>query len=339
MSIDVRDNRVVRKLWAMTPEPARRVVRRARGSHGPASGAIVDLPIELTADGSRRELPVPDGSSREELFEILSSVSIEQAPPAELLGYLTEDFERFVHTWNLARDQSGKALEIGANPYFTTVLLREFTTLELTLTNSFDPNASGVASQIVTYRPPGTDVATEVELEYHHVNVESAVLPFDDATFDVVLFCEVLEHLLSDPVHALLEMKRVLRQRGVLVLSTPNVARLENVARLAAGANMYDPYSGHGPYGRHNREYTRHEVTKLLQFVGFDVLDSFTCDVHAHATDGFVDPRLLAPLVGHRLPDLGQYLFFKAVNARPARVGRPSELFRSLDPNLLVDWD
>ena len=121
------------------------------------------------------------------------------------------------------------------------------------------------------------------------------MFPFESDSFDVVLFCEVIEHLLMDPVVALREIKRVLRPGGSLVVSTPNVARLENMARLAAGANLYDPYSGYGPYGRHNREYTRHELVKLLEFVGFQPDIHFTADVHPHNTAAYVDVSCLLP--------------------------------------------
>ena len=80
------------------------------------------------------------------------------------------------------------------------------------------------------------------------------------AHFDHILFCEVLEHLTNHPLRAVLQLKKVLKPDGMLVLTTPNAARLENVVAFIEGRNIYDPYSAYGPYGRHNREYTRHEL-------------------------------------------------------------------------------
>lgn len=294
------------------------------------------LPVEMGPHGSRRQLPTPAGVPADELLSLLRTVSIDDAPAAELHAYLHEDFERFVHTWGLTRGLSGRCLEIGANPYFTTVLLREHSVLELTLTNFFGPTG-GIASQGVTYRRRDALGPSAHPFEYHVVNVETDPLPFADGHFDVVLFCEVIEHLLSDPVAALIEIKRVLRQGGTLILTTPNVARLENVARLIAGANVYDPYSGYGPYGRHNREFTRHEIYQLLQFVGFDVTDHFTADVHDHAAANFTDTSQIVDVLDQRLPDLGQYLFFSAINTRPPSAGRPSSFFRSLPDGQIVD--
>lgn len=297
------------------------------------------IPIQLTEQGSRRIVPLPQGWERERVFRLLQTISIEGAPPAEIEGYLREDFERFLITWDLVRNERGRALEIGANPYFTTVLLREFTELGVTLTNSFDPNLTGLLTQRVAYLSAEDNAIHEHIFEYQSLNVESVSFPFESGSFDVVLFCEVIEHLLMDPVVALREMNRVLRPGGVLVVTTPNVARLENVARLAAGANMYDPYSGYGPYGRHNREYTRHELVRLLEFVGFRVETHFTADVHPHGTSSFLEAATLASLVEDRLEDLGQYLFCKARNDGVARDGYPAELFRSKADESLVSWN
>ena len=52
-------------------------------------------------------------------------------------------------------------------------------------------------------------------------------LPYDDASFDVVLLIEVIEHLENHRV-ALGELARVLRPGGLLILTTPNIMRLNS---------------------------------------------------------------------------------------------------------------
>ena len=172
-------------------------------------------------------------------------------------------------------DLEGRTLELGVDPYFITTMLTEHTKLDLDLANYFGTqNPDPTITQSVTYT--GADgVGTKRELTSADFYLEEDVFPWPDDTFDVVVFCEIIEHLLMDPARVLREIHRVLKPGGRLVLTTPNVDRLDNVLRLVAGANIYDPYSGYGPYGRHNREYNRHELHLLLSHLGFDVERSF----------------------------------------------------------------
>jgi len=166
-----------------------------------------------------------------------------------------------------------------------------------------------------------------------HFNVEADAFPYTDESFDVVLFCEIIEHLLADPVRALVEVRRVLKPGGTLVLTTPNVARLDNVRKAIAGRNVYDPYSGYGPYGRHNREYTQEELFALLDANGFSVRTMFTADVHPSQAGPTVPLSAVAPLVLRRSTDLGQYIFCQSgVNSESKRAApaRPAWLYRSL---------
>ena len=98
--------------------------------------------------------------------------------------------------------------------------------------------------------------------------VDREPLPFPDDYFDCVLFTEVLEHLLYDPRKLVDEIYRVLRPRGELVVSTPNVLRIENRIKVILGRNIY-PRHEHfyfsDLYRRHNREYTMGEVIDLFK--------------------------------------------------------------------------
>ena len=59
-------------------------------------------------------------------------------------------------------------------------------------------------------------------------------LPFEDASFDVVVTAEVLEHLRL-PERAIAEARRVLRSGGLLVGSVPNCFRLRTRLRFLVG--------------------------------------------------------------------------------------------------------
>jgi SAM-dependent methyltransferase len=274
-------------------------------------------------------LPLPDGVSEPVLLDFLKSVRPVNAAPREMAAYCAEAFRRFVYTYGLARILTGKALELGANPYFMTMLLRRFTTFDLVLGNYFGPQPGVTGAQEVSYQDWHTGASVTRTFSYRHFNIEQEPFPFSDAEFDVVFFCEILEHLLHDPLAVLREIKRVLRPGGTLILTTPNVNRLENRARMVAGVNIYDPYSSHGPYGRHNREYNKEEIETLLRHTGFIIDTLFTADVHENRASDYVSIVRLADLLPNGAASgLGQYIFVRARNTGEGMNAKPEWLYR-----------
>jgi SAM-dependent methyltransferase len=98
--------------------------------------------------------------------------------------------------------------------------------------------------------------------------VDREPLPYPHDSFDGVLFTEVLEHLLYDPRKLVDEIYRVLRPKGELVVSTPNVLRIENKIKVLLGRNIYprnENFYFSDLYRRHNREYTMQELISLFR--------------------------------------------------------------------------
>lgn len=278
-------------------------------------------------------LMLPAGWSAEELRDLLSSVQVVDGPALELHNYANSDFRRFVYTLSLVPDTPAmRVLELGGNPYFTTTLLRKFRDARVEVSNFFgspeDAGARSGVQDVIVHK-----TGELIPIRFKEFNIERDRFPYADDSFDAVLCCEIIEHLLLDPVHALTEIRRVLAPGGALVLTTPNVARLENVCKLVEGVNIYDPYSGYGPYGRHNREYTKHDLHRLLTVNGFTIEELFTADVH---TDYALASRArvnVEPLVRHREEDLGQYIFCRSrigAEAKGVAPARPAWLYRSM---------
>jgi SAM-dependent methyltransferase len=310
-----------------------RVRRALRALLSPASMAGLD------ARQYQPPLPLPPGYTKERILDAFCTLSIDRSMIGELRNYAIADCERFLHTLALVPDGEGALLEIGGNPYFTTLLLRRFRpSYRLQVTNFFELPA-GLASQRLSFT--GFDgAAEEFDLEYHSVNIEKWTFPFSDGEMDVIVFGEVLEHMTNDPMHAMREISRVLKPGGLLVLTTPNAARIENVIALVEGRNIYDPYSGYGPYGRHNREYTRYELHRLLAFCGFEADISYTANVHPDVPATSVNLGALQAAIGsvrNRERDLGQYLFSRWRKVGECHPKRPAWLYRSYPADALTD--
>lgn len=259
---------------------------------------------------------------RDEIIRELAGYHPEDSTAEAMRAYLEDAAGRFVITLDLVPDQPGKLLELGASPYLFTLLLRRHRHQQLHLANYFSAEHRDSSQRVV-----GPD-GSLIEFPFSHFNVEIERFPYDDGAFEVVLCGEIIEHLVSDPVAALAEIRRVLTVGGLLVLTTPNAARLENLHRLLTRGNVFDQYSGFGPYGRHNREYTLKELETVVADNGFVVDRAFTAPVHPAAAAP--EPALL-PGVAADGPH-GQHLFLTARKTPdPHPPVRPGWLYRNRD--------
>jgi GT2 family glycosyltransferase/2-polyprenyl-3-methyl-5-hydroxy-6-metoxy-1,4-benzoquinol methylase len=94
-----------------------------------------------------------------------------------------------------------------------------------------------------------------------------AALP--DASFDAILFADLLEHL-AEPEMALAQARRLLAPGGVVVASLPNVRHWSVVKQLLAGDFRYEPA---GILDRtHLRFFTRASALRLFAQHGFAVV-------------------------------------------------------------------
>ena len=107
-------------------------------------------------------------------------------------------------------------------------------------------------------------------------------LQFPDASFDVAIAKETLEHL-PDALACAKEVNRVLRSKGYFILSSPNRDSLHlRVNRKVGGADFMCS-------GDHMREYSFSEMCELLNLAGFDVeaAEGVTLMPYHHVKDMF----------------------------------------------------
>lgn len=68
-------------------------------------------------------------------------------------------------------------------------------------------------------------------------------LPFRDGIFDTVFMCEIIKHL-QNPAKALKQAYRVLKNKGLLKLTTPNSLHILKIARTTK-RGFYTPHKDH----------------------------------------------------------------------------------------------
>lgn len=117
-----------------------------------------------------------------------------------------------------------------------------------------DPHALPRRSDVV--QPIAADVADR--------------LPFRDASIDSILMCELIEHL-YDSSSLLDECRRVLKPGGSLIVTTPNLAGLQDRLRFLFGLSPRQVDVLHPYLKLHIRPFTKQSLARLLTSSGFSV--------------------------------------------------------------------
>lgn len=223
--------------------------------------------------------------------------------------------------------ERGRALELGSPPFHITLLLQRFRNYDLVLTGYAADGRPELRQQLES-----PEFGETYEFVCTCFNAEADTFPYPDNSFDLVTWCEVIEHLTENPVHTLAEIHRVLKPGGALVISTPNASRADSIANFLAGRNIYDPYHLGAPLkgSRHSREYTLAELTDLLEGCGYTIERAADIDIYPPASRNRRIFRWLMNNVVSRITG-GHYRYHLFVRARktdaPFRWYFPPSLF------------
>ena len=113
--------------------------------------------------------------------------------------------------------------------------------------------------------------------QYQSLEDGKAFETLPDNSFDVVLFCETLEHITFNPVALWTEIYRVLAPGGRIVITTPNYygaySRLWDIGRLLGrfgGGIPVEEILCINTYGHHWKGYSLREIALYFKLLSTD---------------------------------------------------------------------
>jgi hypothetical protein len=212
---------------------------------------VIDRSIEPVLESVREEvtaLLVAESSLDEDVSDILEAFDASR-PRLNVIASMLSDMA----------GKPGADISIGLG-FLPAVLRRRG--LEL-VTTEHDPHAGRFALA-------GGDV-----LPY---TIGVTPPPIAAGSLHFLVFAEVLEHLNLSPLRVVRELASLLVEGGRLILTTPNIARLQHIELLAAGENFLEPFDEGVPADRqatdfveHIREYSIREVVEIVEAAGLGV--------------------------------------------------------------------
>ncbi|HDH44390.1 MAG TPA: SAM-dependent methyltransferase [Thermococcus sp.] len=125
-------------------------------------------------------------------------------------------------------------------------------------------------------------------IKVFQLDIDEEDFPFEDNYFDAIFAGEIIEHLYN-PDHLLEEVYRILKNKGIFLITTPNLASFYNRVSLLLG---YQPFYtnvsikksiGHliefeyfkerdiVPFGDHIRLFTLRSLKEMLKSYGFKI--------------------------------------------------------------------
>lgn len=218
-----------------------------------------------------------------------------------------EHFARYLFGGRLARGKRVLDLACGTG-YGAAELARSATTVY-----AVDVAPDAVSHARCNYPAPNL----------HFLQADCRNLPFRDASIDLIIAFELIEHL-RDATALLAEARRLLSPSGQLVISTPNIAYYNETRRL------------HGPNPFHEHEFTYDEFEQALR-AHFPQVSLF---VQNHSDSIVFQPVTSTTSAEIRLESKninqpGSSHFFVAVCALRMQIGSPTFVYLPKTANVL----
>ncbi|HKX26383.1 MAG TPA: methyltransferase domain-containing protein, partial [Blastocatellia bacterium] len=250
---------------------------------------------ERRKSGRRRRSPLSD---RELVFKDVPGIELDRAEAFDYVsgffaqdpnatGYLHKHHHRILETVELTppgqKDQ--RLLELSSYLQMTPLIKRYGHYGEIVTTNWW---AGEPREKMISIRHSSS--GEEQSFRMINLDVERDRFPFPDDHFDAALCCELIEHLTTDPMHMLIELNRVLKWGGLLILTTPNISSAFSLGKALSGNSpyVYGEYNPKSPGYRHSREYAPGEIRAALNCAGFNVIRLYTKDLWCRTDEPFL---------------------------------------------------
>lgn len=116
--------------------------------------------------------------------------------------------------------------------------------------------------------PVSVELCRKMGVEATQINLNQQAIPYPDDFFDTVASLEVIEHVF-DPLFFLKEIYRVLKPGGVLIISTPNIRKIQRIFSIIMGHFPRTSYDPVGFDGGHLHYFTSKDLSQLILECGF----------------------------------------------------------------------
>lgn len=122
------------------------------------------------------------------------------------------------------------------------------------------------------------------DIPFIGLNLREYRLPYESNSFDVVIICEVIEHLNFNPLPVIKEINRVIKKDGYIYIGMPNQSHIYKRVKLLLGKSIHNSIddffsqldrNDNMIVGLHWREYTIAETVRMIEKMGFEIAQKY----------------------------------------------------------------
>ena len=155
-------------------------------------------------------------------------------------------------------------------------------------------------AEIDGWKTFGVDInerAVKFAREKYGLNIKIGdleTLNFPEGYFDVVTFFDTIEHL-PDPVLALMEVKRILKPKGLILITTPNIDGLFPKLTYLLFAKTIGAWEHPTPPG-HLYQFSKQTIAKILKKIGLQIIYFKSAEIPLSYTVGKLENAIIDAL-------------------------------------------